>query len=400
MISKTLSLSKTRLALFWMHLANEPFVALITLSGFILKKELHATTFELSCLATLHPACSLISFFLATFCFKKEEKLVPYLMVLWVLGRVLFLFLPIYSSPSFLILSVFCYQLFTRSSAPALIEILRNNIEESKRLDLFSLVYFFSFLESVLLGLFVGKILDFHPNSWKILFACFSLLSLTSLYFQNKLPKKTKKIQVENRSFNPLKKSLSLLKQDPYFLKFQKGFMFGGFGLMMMNPALITYYSDTLHLNHQALTNCRYIWMGLGVCLSTFVWKKLLNKETIFFLSSIVIIGFSIFPLIVLRSSDYPSALFIGFILYGVAQAGSHLIWHLSGNFFARDDESSTLYTATNVLCVGIRGVIAPFLGGFFTDLVGAPMTLIIGSVVAMGGAFLMLKKTPLLASS
>ena len=160
---------------------------------------------------------------------------------------------------------------------------------------------------------------------------------------------------------------------------------------MIMNPALIIYYNDKLHLTHETITMARYVWMGLGVLGSTFLWKKHLNQKLLFSLTSLIILGFSLFPLCILYAATSLHFLYIGFFVYGVAQAGSHLVWHLSGTFFAPSNESSCLYTATNILAVGIRGLIGPCLGGILTQRLGPGWTLAIGSLVCISGVFFML---------
>lgn len=62
-------------------------------------------------------------------------------------------------------------------------------------------------------------------------------------------------------------------------------------------------------------------------------------------------------------------------------------MWHLSGTLFAQEEESSSKYTAANVLMVGIRGLIGPFLGGALTCAVGSQPTLVLGSLICFLGA-------------
>lgn len=396
--STSFSCSKTRLALFWMHLTNEPFIALFTLLGFILKKNLGASIFEISLLAMLNPACSLLSFLLGAYLNSRHQHLVPSLMLSWILGRVLFLILPFYSRTWLVLIAACCYQLFHRASTPATIEILRSNLAPEQRTHFFSSVYVLSFLESLILGLFVGKILDVSESNWKYLLAASALLSMTSLFFQKNIPsnlKLTSKPEplAKESALTPFKQAWHLVRSSSYFARFQAGFMFGGLGLMIMNPALIIYYNDTLHLSHETITIARYVWMGLGVLGSTFLWKKYLNQKLLFCLTSLIILGFSLFPLCILHADSWINLLYVGFFIYGIAQAGSHLVWHLSGTFFAPSNESSCLYTATNILAVGIRGLIGPCLGGILTQFLGPSWTLAIGSLVCISGVIFILPK-------
>lgn len=383
----------TRLALFWMHLASEPFVALFTLLGFILKKELGASAFQLSIFASLSPIISFFSFYLGSLFSHKSHWLIPNLIVSFVLGRVLFVILPLYSSATFVIIAAVFYQLFNKASTPSVIELIKLTVEEKKRHSLFSTVYFFNFLESLCLGLFIGKVLDGGASHWKWSFSIAALFSMTSVFFQKRIlvePSIENQKRKRGLSF-PFIESLLLLKKDSSFRYFQWGFMIGGIGLMVMNPALIFFYDQHLHLCHEKLTSARYIWMGLGVLSTTFLWEKHLQKEKIFLLVSLIVSGFGLFSALMLMSEKEFLFFYLAFFIYGVAQAGSHLLWHLSGVLFSQEEESSYLYTTTNILMVGIRGLFAPMTGGILTFYIGACPTLVIGSAICFLGAGAML---------
>jgi predicted MFS family arabinose efflux permease len=396
--------NQTKLALFWMHFANEPFVALFTLIGFILKKELNASMFALSFFATLSPVISFFSFFWGSYVTKNERSLLPNLIGAWVLGRVAFLFLPFTSSVWYLIFAAASYQLFYRASTPAFIQILKQNVQKKERSSFFSSIYILSFIESIFLGLFIGKLLDQSHISWKNMFALAAFISMTSIFFQRKIPispNENKNISstvgIKEAIFEPIIESLNLIKKTKEFFHFQMGFMIGGFGLMIINPALIIYYSDTLCLTHENLTYGRYIFMGCGVLLSTYFWQKNLKQTSILPMTFFIIFGFSLFPIFIVLAKHSFFFLYLAFFIYGIFQAGSHLIWHLSGTFFAKEEESSSKYTAANVLMVGIRGLIGPFLGGALTYTVGSLPTLMFGSLVCFSGAIYMALKAKML---
>ena len=77
----------------------------------------------------------------------------------------------------------------------------------------------------------------------------------------------------------------------------------------------------------------------------------------------LVLLGFAFFGALLILAKFSQGFIFIAYLIYGVAQAGSHLIWHLSGPIFSVDDSSSR-YSGVNVVMVGIRGLIGPLLGG------------------------------------
>ena len=395
--SRSRSLS-TRLALIWMHLANEPLAALFTIMLFILKKDLGATTLQISVFAALQPTISVFSFYWGANLLRQRSKLLSNLIGAWVLARLPFLCFPFVENVWFLIFAGGIYQLFFRAGTPAMMEILKLNMEKKSREKLYSLVYVLSFIESIFLGLFIGKVLDLHGDAWKILFFVSALLSITSIFIQMRIPMPPPKQDqnvlpiTANRVIQPIKDCIHLMRSRPDFAEFQWGFMIGGFGSMLIKPATIIYYADVLSINYGNLTIARYIWMGFGVVCSSFLWRHGLGIISINRLTSIVILGFGLFPFILLLAKYGLFWINIAFLFYGIAQAGSHLIWNLSGTLFAINEDSSK-FSATNILMVGLRGIIAPLLGGALCDSLGPTTVLILGICICISGAYFMMKR-------
>ena len=387
----------TRLALIWMHLTNEPFIALFPLLLFILRKDLHATALQISVFATLRPVISVFSFYWSSNLLRQRSKLLSNLMGAWVLARIPFLLLPFIHNIWFIIFAAAVYQLFSRASIPSMMEILKLNMDKKPREKLFSRLYVLSFIESIVLGLFVGKILDIHEGSWIVLFFLAAILSLTSIFVQMRIPlpplKQDENVLpiTTNRLLQPIKDSIYLMRSRPDFAQFQWGFMVGGFGLMFITPAITIYYADTLALTHHNLAFARYIWMGMGVVCSSFLWRQGLEKLPLTRLTAFIILGFSLFPFALLFAQTSLIWLNIAFLFYGIAQAGSHLVWNLSGTLFAKEEDSSK-FSGVNILMVGLRGIIAPVLGGLFCTLFSPFPILITGMAICLSGAAFMLR--------
>jgi len=315
----------TRSALMWMHLANEPFIALYTLLLFILRKDLGATLFQISVFATLRPVISLFSFYWSSNLLRQRGKLLSNLMGAWVLARIPFLCLPFIHNIWYLIFAAAVYQLFSRAGIPSMMEILKLNMEKKPREKLFSRLYLISFLESIVLGLFVGKLLDMHEGAWIMLFFIAAILSLSSIFIQMRIPlpplsEDQNVLPVTtNRLLQPIKDCIHLMRTRPDFAHFQWGFMVGGFGLMFITPAVHIYYADTLNLTHHNVTMARYIWMGMGVVISSALWRRALDKFNLTRMTSLIIFGFSLFPFALLFASSNLLWVNIAFLFYGIA---------------------------------------------------------------------------------
>ena len=88
-----------------------------------------------------------------------------------------------------------------------------------------------------------------------------------------------------------------MLKTRPDFARFQYGFMFGGFGLMLIAPSLAVFYADSLNLSHATLVTGQSILMGLGIVASSYFWKESLKKNPITRPTFLILIGFALYPL-------------------------------------------------------------------------------------------------------
>ena len=386
---------KTSRALLWMNLSNEPFVVLYALLPFIFRKDLGASLLEISILAALRPVLPVFSFYWSANLTNRPDLLRSNLILAWAFGRLPFLFVPWVTNVWYLIFCCAVYEFFNKSGIPALIEILKINIPKEARENTYTLYFVLSFLESILLGLVIAGLLDFYPPAWKLLCGLTALVSLSSVWLQLRVPieisraPSTPLSPFKARVLQPWKDAFALLRKRPDFARFQWGFMMGGFGLMLIAPSLSIFYVDMLNLEHTQIVTGRSILMGVGIVLSSYFWKKGLSRLSIPQLTIRILLGFGLFPLILLLSLHDLRWFYLAFILYGIAQAGSHLLWNLSGTLFAREEDSSQ-YSRVNVLMVGLRGIVAPALGGILCSYFGPLPMLVLGTLICGLGAIYM----------
>ena len=196
---------------------------------------------------------------------------------------------------------------------------------------------------------------------------------------------------VKNALIQPWKEAFELLKTRPDFAHFQWGFMMGGFGLMLIAPSLSIFFVDHLNLEHGQIVTGRSILMGVGIVLSSQFWRQGMSKGSITGLTKMILIGFALFPLVLSFSQYHMYWFYLAFIIYGVAQAGSHLLWNLSGTLFAKEEDSAP-FSRVNILMLGLRGAVAPALGGLLCEWHGPLPVFGLGALCCLGGAWYMRK--------
>lgn len=403
LIKKDFYYFKTRFTLLWASLLNEPFASLYSMLPFILRKDLGGSALEIVILTMLRPVVSLLSFYWSFDLKSKRYQLRSNLVIAGLLSRLPFLFFPVMQSSWYLIFAGLVYILFSRAAIPAWMEILKLNIPKESREKLFSLGWTIGYVEGILIALGIGALLDTLTYSWKYLFFFSALLGMVSVFLQARVPIRGEEefALTESEPFThkrisrPWIEAFQLMRERPDFALFQMGFMAGGFGVMVIHPALPYFLVDDLTLSYLSLGVAITVCKGLGIVFTSPIWARLLSRYPVNRLAGLVCLGFSLFALCLILAPWTLFWVFFAYLLYGIAQGGSHLIWHLSGPHFAQNEESSR-YSSVNILMVGLRGLVAPALGALLCSWLGPKATLFIGSLCCGFGTYLLLAYAPL----
>ncbi|MGL4348155.1 MAG: MFS transporter [Chlamydiales bacterium] len=380
-------IKKTKKAILWTNVLNGPLISICALFAIILRKDVHISPFQIILFGMLKPIVSIFSFYWSSWIKNHPTNLRCNLILAGIALRIPFLLFPFVNQGWFYIASGILYILLNRTLNPIWIEVLKRNLSKEIRDRYYSIGSSINCLMYVLLAIIFGKALDILWFRWQWIFFGSALLGLFGLFFQVFLPIQNStyvsdpKTNLSWKSFLtlPWVNSFRLMKERRDFAKFQWIFMLGGSALMLVQPIIPLLLVDILNLSYMDMTIAFMICEGLGFCLSTSAWARALNKYPIYFVISLVCALFAvyimcIFSVISFPLISFPSAIYIAYIIYGIASAGSHLAWNLSGAIFAKD-ESSMQFSSVNVVMVGIRGLIVHPLSGYlyFKLGLGAP---------------------------
>lgn len=372
-------------ALIWSNLLSEPLFTLYSFIVFILYKDLGASAFQIALLTMLKPVVTILSFYWSAGLKGRSKKLKSNVLWAGFLMRAPFLLCPWFDSVWFVIGAAVNYMFFYRAGIPAWMEILKRSMGEGKRERSFSLSSALGYLEGVLLALACGGLLDRDPGTWKGLFFGAALIGMGVLWVQSRLVVEGEEVVEERPSLKeliirPWRDSFQLMRGRVDFSRFQWGFMVCGFGLMLIQPALPLFAVDVLGVSYLEMAAAISIAKGLGFALSSPIWAKWVERVNVFRMASWVFLSIGLFTVLLSFSVWSVAWLYLAYFWYGVGQGGSHLVWNLSGPIFAGRDESSR-YTGVNVVMAGLRGAVAPPLGGWLAVAFG-PI-----AVLGMGGA-------------
>lgn len=383
-------------ALIWSNLLTEPLFTLYSFLVFILYKDLGASAFQITLLMTLKPVVTILSFYWSAGLKGKAHKLKSNVLWAGFLMRAPFLLCPWIDSPWYLIGAAVNYMFFYRASMPAWLEIIKRNMGEGKRNRMFSVSSALGYAEGVALALACGGMLDKDPGCWKGLFFVSAVVGLGTLVVQSRIVVEGEDVAMERPSLKevvvrPWRDSYRLMRERIDFSRFQWGFMVSGFGLMLIQPALPLFAVDVLGVSYLEMAAAISIAKGLGFALSSPVWAKWIDKINVFKMASMVFVSIGLFTILLSFSVWSVAWLYVAYFWYGVGQGGSHLVWNMSGPIFAGKDESSR-FTGVNVAMAGIRGAVAPPLGGWLAVWLGPVQVLVMGGALCFYSGVRMLQ--------
>jgi hypothetical protein len=361
---------RTRSAFLWTRILNIPFWAIFGTLAVILYKDLHATPLQITAIVALKPIAALFSPYWSSLVNKRPDRLVSNLVWANIIKFIPFLFFPWIHNNWIFVLSFGFFMVFARGVIPAWMEIIKLNIKGTAREKTFAVGSMLDYTGSAALPIFFGWLLDDYEQSWRWVFFGTASIGILSTLFLYKipiqgvriLPKKSDPQALWNFLITPWKESWNLVRKRPDFADFQWGFMLGGGAIMLMQTTLPMFYVDVLNLSYTEIMVAVSACKAIGYAVTTPFWVRLYDKINLFKFCSWVILSAAFFPILLLISMQNIIWVYVAYLTYGMMQSGSELSWHMSGPVFSKDEDSS-LYSATNVLAVGIRGCVAPLLG-------------------------------------
>ena len=381
----------------FVHLLTFPFWGLFYLLPIVLYKELNATPFQIATMVALKPLVALFSPYWSQLVHQKPHRLINNLLWANTLKFLPFLFIPFFQNPWFLIIAFANFMMLKRGVIPGWIELLRLNLPEKKQSKICASASMIDYLGTALLPIPFGLLLDSFPSIWRNLFPLFALMGLSANLFIRMFPPHVPTVAQSSlpNFFNslaaPWKNCWAHLSTRKLFLKFQIGFFLGGAGLMVIHPILPHYFVDILNLSYTEMLTAMAAFKGIGFVISSPAWVRYFHRVKIFQLCAVVTVFAALFPLLLLAAKPFYALVFPAYLVYGIMQGGSELSWKLSGPTFSKGKES-TAFTSVNVLMVGIRGMIFPYLGSFLFFITQQSIfNLLLGALLSLTASFLMI---------
>ncbi len=367
----------------------------------IARKALLATEWQILIITLIWPVSNFLSIWMGRFlersCNKSRYILLAGLLgrlsllwALWMAGinQYLILLLLLYSANSLII--------------PAQNSIFQRNIDVSRRAKVYGYTISLGMLVSIVVTFVAGRLLDSRESSYRLILAVTGLAGFIHCFFLSRVKieplqdcVKTEKQPWKTVLMDPIRRTFSLLKENPAFASFERSFSIYGMGFIMMTPVIPLYLVDVLKLNYTANFLSKGILSQLGMLLLSPLIGKLHDRMHPLSFISISFATLMIFPLLVIVSAAYAGnqvvatiLIFVAYLIFGLAMTGINIAWNMSSIFFA-GKEDAAMYQSVHVTLTGIRGLIAPFLGLGLMRLFGYQSVFIVAAGFLLSAALI-----------
>jgi len=209
--------------------------------------------------------------------------------------------------------------------------------------------------------------LDQDPRAIRALFPCAGLFVIAACFVKSRIRWHR---QGRTRRDGGHRLHFREALRNRRFMIYELGFMLYGFGFLMSWPLHILFIEGKLQLSYNQYTWAQSVAFPLVQLTAMLFWGRFADRKGVVHMTGAAFTVLALF----LASMPFVTGFFsllAAFCLFGAAMSGVMVGWSLGPLHFAPDGRG-TAYTAVHFGCVGIRSVIAPFLGYYVKQKTGS----------------------------
>jgi predicted MFS family arabinose efflux permease len=188
---------------------------------------------------------------------------------------------------------------------------------------------------------------------------------------------------------SPFAGSITILRRDARFRRYEIAYMTYGIGFMMLQPVIPIFLVERLHVDYAQASNARGLIFYAMVFAFSPVFGRLLDRSDPVKTSALAFLVLALFPAALMLTRTVPIA-YIAFAIYGVAMAAVNIGWTMGPIHFAGRSDSAA-YMGAHVALVGVRGLVGGPLGIVIYRLAGTANATFACSLVLFVGATLLM---------
>jgi len=236
--------------------------------------------------------------------------------------------------------------------------LMRANYPREVRGRIYGMREILAIVAAVLVARVAQHFLDADPRAIRWLFPAAGAFVIASCWIKSRI--RWRHQHRDRRPGTHARHFREALRDRP-FLVYELGFMLYGFGFLMSWPLHILFIEGELGLSYNRFTWAQSVAFPVTQLLALFFWGRFADRRGVVHLVGAAFTLLIVFLLLMPFVQGFVTLL-LAFSLFGAAMSGVMVAWSLGPLHFAPDGRGHA-YVAVHFGCVGIRSVIAPFLG-------------------------------------
>jgi MFS family permease len=247
---------------------------------------------------------------------------------------------------------------------------IRTNYAPTVRGKMYAWMQLVTILGTILAAKLCAWLLDHDPRWLRVLFPVAGVLGLTSFLLLARIRwRRQRRLLARPHPHEGIvaawisawRETARILREDRDFRTYEIGFMAYGVGFLASVPLLVLYAEERLALSYGQYTWATAAAFPLAQIAAMAAWGRLSDRWGVVRTTAVAFLGLSAFFFSMTLVSG-AVGLVIAYAIWGLAMAGVDVGWSLGPLHFAPDDQAH-MYAAVHFCMVGIRSVVAPFLG-------------------------------------
>ncbi len=364
------------------------YAGLVSLTAYVLRKELGATALQIALLYSLQMSMFAFSSVGASFITPSNHRRV--MLLAGLLGRCSYLWVMVWHTPSSLIAIAAWVSLCHAVYLPAQNMIFRSNYRRSSRGVCYARAQIIALLTASLTAWLVGRFLMWRSNAFPFVFAAAALFGFGAYVTYQSMPNPGGAPPPRRSRRFPYADFVDILRRDSFFRQYEINFFIYGVGFMIAEPLVPMLVNDVFKADWGQASRIFGVIHPLVMVVFLPVYGRLLDRAGAAPVAALSYAVLALWPLQLALARSVRGACG-AYVCFGMGMAGVDVAWMLGANTFAPPGHVQS-YMAVHVTLVGVRAMVAPYLGLLLREVVGFRFALAACAVLLLAAASLMLR--------
>jgi len=364
------------------------YAGLVSITAYVLRKELHATALQIALLYSLQMSMFAFSSVGAAFITLGNHRRV--MLLAGLLGRFSYLWVMLWHTPTSLIAIVAWVSLCHATYLPAQNMIFRTNYRRTTRGVCYARAQIVALAATSSAAWLVGRFLNWRADTFPAVFAVAGCCGLGAYLAYRSMPNPDSGSELRRARRLPFADFFEILRADRFFRRYELNFFLYGVAFMISEPLVPMLVNDVFRADWGQASRVFGVIHPLVMIVFLPLYGRMLDRTGAVPVAALAYIALAFWPLSLAVARSVGGA-YVAYAFFGLGMAGVDVAWMLGANTFAPRERIQS-YMGIHVTMVGLRAMIAPFLGLLLKEALGFTAAFSCSTLLLIAAAYLMVR--------